>query len=66
MGNKWYVLLAGILFLTGCSEELVLENESLPIVKQSAEYTAGVVYPLVDEPISRSAVLESDWETIDK
>ncbi len=66
MGNKWYVLLAGILFLTGCSEELVLENESLPIAKQSAEYTAGVVYPLVDEPISRSAVLESDWETIDK
>lgn len=66
MKNKWSMLLVCALFLAGCSEDLSLENDSLSVVEQTAKYTEGVVYPLVDKPMFRSSSLESDWETLDK
>lgn len=60
------MLLVSSLFLTGCSETLVLENDSLSVETPVIEYTEGVVYPLADKPISRSTELGSDWENVEK
>lgn len=66
MKHKWYIVLTAILLLTGCSDTQILKQDCSPIVKQSVEYTAGVVYPLVNKPKSRSTALDSDWETVNK
>lgn len=68
MKTKLYVLLASVLFLMSCSEEFALEDNSLneSVFDSSVKYTEGVVYPLADKSITRSATLESNWEMIEK
>lgn len=68
MKTKLYVLLSSVLFLMSCSEEFVLEDNSLnePVFDSSVKYTKGVVYPLANKSITRSSTLESNWEMVEK